>query len=47
MINFKLNGLEVAVEEGSTLLEAAQFFGFPIPTLCHMEGLTPYGACRL
>jgi NADH dehydrogenase/NADH:ubiquinone oxidoreductase subunit G len=47
MINFKLNGLDVAVEEGSTLLEAAQFFGFPIPTLCHMEGLSPYGACRL
>ena len=21
--------------------------GFPIPTLCHMEGLSPYGACRL
>ena len=21
--------------------------GFPIPTLCHMDGLTPYGACRL
>ena len=28
-------------------LEAAQFLGLPIPTLCHMEGLTPYGACRL
>jgi NADH dehydrogenase/NADH:ubiquinone oxidoreductase subunit G len=35
------------VEPGSTLLEAAQFFGVPIPTLCHMDGLTPYGACRL
>ena len=30
-----------------TLLEAATFFGFPIPTLCHMDGLSPYGACRL
>ncbi len=29
------------------MLEAAQFYGFPIPTLCHMEGLSPYGACRL
>ncbi|HOC91544.1 MAG TPA: 2Fe-2S iron-sulfur cluster-binding protein [bacterium] len=47
MIKLKLNGLEVSVEEGSTLLEAAQFYGFPIPTLCHMEGLSPYGACRL
>ena len=47
MINIKINGLPASVEDGTTLLEAAQFFGFPIPTLCHMEGLTPYGACRL
>jgi coenzyme F420 hydrogenase subunit beta len=47
MIELKINGLNVAVEEGSTLLEAARFLGFPIPTLCHLEGLTPYGACRL
>lgn len=47
MIGLKMNGLPVSVEPGSTLLEAAQFLGFPIPTLCHMEGLSPYGACRL
>jgi len=47
MINLTINGLDVAVDRGTTLLEAAQFMGFPIPTLCHMEGLTPYGACRL
>ncbi len=47
MITLTINGLDVSVEEGTTVLEAAQFLGFPIPTLCHMEGLTPYGACRL
>ncbi len=47
MISFTLNGLDVSVEEGTTLLEAAKFYGFPIPTLCHVEGLSPYGACRL
>ncbi len=47
MINLTINGLAVSVERGTTLLEAARFLGFPIPTLCHMEGLTPYGACRL
>jgi len=47
MITLKINGLDVVVEEGTTLLEAARFIGFPIPTLCHMEGLSPYGACRL
>ena len=47
MTTLQINGLQVTVERGSTILEAAQFLGFPIPTLCHMEGLTPYGACRL
>lgn len=47
MINLIINGVNVSVEEGATLLEAAQFMGFPIPTLCYMEGLSPYGACRL
>jgi len=47
MITLKINGLDVSVEQGTTILEAATFLGFPIPTLCHMDGLSPYGACRL
>ncbi|MFH2049579.1 MAG: 2Fe-2S iron-sulfur cluster-binding protein [bacterium] len=47
MITLTINGIDVQVEEGTTILEAAKFLGFPIPTLCHMEGLSPYGACRL
>lgn len=47
MINLTINGLPLEVERSTTLLEAARFLGFPIPTLCHMEGLSPYGACRL
>jgi len=47
MITLTINGLAVSVEKGSTLLEAAGFLGLPIPTVCHMEGLSPYGACRL
>ena len=47
MITLKINGLEVSVDKGSTLLEAARFLGFPIPTLCYIDGLSPYGACRL
>lgn len=47
MINLIINGLRVSVEEGTTLLEAAKFLGFPIPTLCYDEGLSSYGACRL
>jgi bidirectional [NiFe] hydrogenase diaphorase subunit len=47
MINITINGLQTQVEQGTTLLEAARFLGFPIPTLCYNDGLTPYGACRL
>jgi NADH dehydrogenase/NADH:ubiquinone oxidoreductase subunit G len=47
MINLTINGLDVSVEKGTTLLEAARFLGFPVPTLCHREGLSPEGACRL
>ncbi|MBM4044110.1 MAG: 2Fe-2S iron-sulfur cluster binding domain-containing protein, partial [Planctomycetes bacterium] len=47
MTTLILNGLEVPVEDGVTLLDAARFMGISIPTLCHVEGLSPYGACRL
>ena len=47
MTTMQINGLDVTVERGTTVLEAARFLGLPIPTLCHMDGLSPYGACRL
>jgi len=47
VVNLRINGIPVSVEEGTTILEAATFLGIPIPTLCHKEGLSPYGACRL
>jgi NADH dehydrogenase/NADH:ubiquinone oxidoreductase subunit G len=47
MTNLRINGLNVEMEAGTTLLEAARFLGIEIPTLCHAEGLSPYGACRL
>jgi bidirectional [NiFe] hydrogenase diaphorase subunit len=42
-----INGIAVEVDRGSTVLEAARLYGIPVPTLCHEDGLTPYGACRL
>lgn len=47
MITIRLNGVDVRVEEGWTVLEACKFYGVQIPTLCYNEGLSPYGACRL
>jgi bidirectional [NiFe] hydrogenase diaphorase subunit len=43
----KINGVEVTVPEGNTILEAAKANGIAIPTLCYLEGLTSYGGCRL
>ncbi|HSA91764.1 MAG TPA: 2Fe-2S iron-sulfur cluster-binding protein [Terriglobales bacterium] len=47
MPSLKINGIETEVEHGMSVLDAARFLGLPIPTLCHDDGLTPAGACRL
>ena len=47
MINVKLNGTDVQAEEGWTILDTCNFYGIDVPTLCHHEGLSDYGACRL
>jgi NADH-quinone oxidoreductase subunit G len=46
-IKLKINDIAVEVEKGKTLLEAAQWVGIRIPTLCHDRRLIPFGACRL
>ncbi len=47
IIKLKIDGIEVEVEKGKTILEAAQLAGINIPTLCHDRRLIPFGACRL
>ena len=47
MITLEVNGQTVKVEEGATVLEACRTLGVKVPTLCHHEGIEPYGACRL
>ena len=37
----------VSAREGETILEAARDAGISLPTLCHFDGLTDVGACRL
>lgn len=46
-VNITLNGKPVAVEEGSTILEAAKANNIYIPTLCYLEGVNKYGGCRM
>jgi bidirectional [NiFe] hydrogenase diaphorase subunit len=37
----------VSAQEEQTVFEAAQDAGIHIPTLCHLEGVSEMGACRL
>ena len=46
-VTLTINGQEVAVPEGTTLLAAAATIGVAVPTLCWLETLTPANACRL
>lgn len=43
----KIDGVEIAIEEGATILQAAREAGVHIPTLCHLDGVSDVGACRL
>ncbi len=47
MIRVTINEKPVFLSEPVTILEAAKRAGIRIPTLCALEGLTPWGGCRL
>ena len=47
MAKLRIDGIEIEVEKGWTILETARFLGIDIPTLCYDDGLTPWGGCRL
>lgn len=42
-----IDGKQLNVNEGMTILEAARANGFEIPTLCYHKDMTPIGVCRL
>ncbi len=44
-ITLTIDGQQVSVPEGSTILAAANKLGIRIPTLCHRQGLEPFSAC--
>ena len=46
-ITVKINGVEISVPKGTTVLEAAHTAGFEIPTLCYMKEINEIGACRI
>lgn len=46
-ITLKVDGREVKGREGDSILDICKANGIHVPTLCHIEGLSAYGACRL
>jgi formate dehydrogenase major subunit len=47
MVQITINGKQIEVPEGTTVLRAAEMAGIHIPKLCDHKELTPYGGCRL
>ncbi len=46
-IKLTIDGKEVVVDEGTTILEAAKAHDIRIPTLCHHPALSSWGGCRM
>ena len=47
MVNAQINGIEIQVEKGTTILDAAREKGIRIPTLCYLKEINEIGACRV
>ena len=42
-----MDGKEITVEDGQTLLEAAREHGSDVPTICYHDATTANGLCRM
>ncbi|MCC6314497.1 MAG: molybdopterin-dependent oxidoreductase [Thermomicrobiales bacterium] len=47
MVTGKINGLDVTVPAGTTILEAARMADIEIPNLCFQPLMRPWGSCRI
>lgn len=46
-VKLTIDGKEVEVEQGTTVLRAAKQIGINIPTLCYLKGVNQAGECRI
>ncbi len=47
MFEIEVNNMMIGAREGDTILTALERAGIKVPTLCHVPGLAPTGACRI
>ena len=47
IVNLKIDGFDVSVPEGTSIMRAAAEAGINVPKLCATDNLDPFGSCRL
>jgi formate dehydrogenase major subunit len=47
LINLNIDGIDVSVPEGTSIMRAASEVGVSVPKLCATDSLDPFGSCRL
>ena len=47
MIKLKIDGIDVEVPKGTTILQAAKQANIDIPTLCYLKEVNAIGDCRI
>jgi len=47
MVNLTIDGINVSVEQGTTIMEAARKAGLHIPHLCYLKGVNEISACKV
>src|SRR5438046_3736948 len=47
LVDLTIDGSDVRVPEGTTILQACRAEGIDTPTLCYLDNLTPVNVCRV
>ena len=47
VVTLKIDDKDVSARSDRTILQVAREYGIDIPTMCYLEGLSGWGACRL
>lgn len=47
MVHLTIDDRPIEVEEGTTVIEAAQELGIDIPTLCYLKEVNVIASCRI
>jgi formate dehydrogenase major subunit len=47
LVTLNIDGVDVTVPEGTSIMHAAQLGGVTVPKLCATDSLEPFGSCRL